>query len=109
MATKRLIDANDALERLEKAEQGMMVVSMVGCKAVPMHGVIEFIKTRPTVDAVEVVRCKECKNRDDITGECKHPRAVGWDVIIPEDNDFCSYGERKDNDISAGEGHSGIC
>ncbi len=55
MTTKRLIDANDALERLKKAEQGMVVVSMVGCKAVPMHGVIEFIKTRPTVDAVEVV------------------------------------------------------
>ena len=55
MATKRLIDANDALERLEKAEQEMVVVSMVGCKAVSMYGVIKFIKTRPTVDAVEVV------------------------------------------------------
>ena len=41
------------------------------------------------------VRCKDCKNRDDITGECKHPKAVGWDVLIPEDDDFCSYGERR--------------
>ena len=56
MATeKRLIDANDALERLQKAEQEMKVVSIVGYKAVPMDGVIEFIQTRPTVDAVEVV------------------------------------------------------
>ena len=62
MATKRLIDANDALERLEKAEEEMMVVSMVGCKAVPMHGVVEFIKTRPTVDAVEVVHGRWDKN-----------------------------------------------
>ena len=41
------------------------------------------------------VRCKECQNRDDITGECRHPKAVGWDVLMPEDDDFCSYGERR--------------
>ena len=46
-------------------------------------------------DVVPVVRCKDCKNRDDITGECKHPKAVGWDVLMPEDDDFCSYGERR--------------
>jgi hypothetical protein len=45
------------------------------------------------------VRCKDCKNRDDITGECKHPKAVGWDVLIPEDDDFCSYGERRTDEI----------
>jgi hypothetical protein len=42
------------------------------------------------------VQCKDCKNRDDITGECKHPKAVGWDVLIPEDDDFCSYGEKRE-------------
>ena len=46
-------------------------------------------------DVVPVVRCKDCENRDDITGECKHPKAVGWDVLMPEDDDFCSYGERR--------------
>ena len=46
-------------------------------------------------DVVKVVRCKDCKNRDEITGECKHPKAVGWDVLIPDDNDFCSCGERR--------------
>ena len=44
------------------------------------------------------VLCKDCKNRDEITGECKHPKAVGWDVLIPDDNDFCSYGERRTDD-----------
>ena len=58
---KRLIDANDALERLKKAEKEMKVVSLCGCKAVPMDGVIEFVASRPTVDAVEVVRCKDCE------------------------------------------------
>ena len=56
MATeKRLIDANDALERLQKAEKEMKVVSILGYKAAPMDGVIEFIQTRPTVDAEPVV------------------------------------------------------
>ena len=100
MTTKRLIDANDALERLEKAEQEMMVVSMVGCKAVPMHGVIEFIKTRLTVDAVEVVRCKDCKHWNEETGFCdEHSHffndGMCWDMF--NENDYCSYGERKDN------------
>lgn len=51
---KRLIDANDALERLKKAEKEMNVVSLCGCKAVPMDGVIDFVASRPTVDAVPV-------------------------------------------------------
>ena len=75
---KRYIDANDALERLQKAEREMKVVSVVGCKAVPIEGVIEFIQSIHTVDAVEVVHgrwlwhddefeyvCSACKCRFD--------------------------------------------
>lgn len=57
----------------------------------------------PTVDAVEVIRCKNCKSwkclRED-RGLCKHPTfTLEDDTIDPltEPNDFCSYGERKDN------------
>ena len=64
----RLIDADDALERLKKAEQEMKVVSIVGCKAVPMDGVIEFLETRPTVDAVEVVHEEWDTLEDDYCG-----------------------------------------
>lgn len=42
----------------------------------------------------KIVHCKECKHRRDY-GMCDHPKAVGWDAIAPEDNDFCSYGERR--------------
>ncbi len=103
MATeKRLIDANDALERLQKAEKEMMVVTIVGCKAVPMDGVIEFIQTRPTVDAVEVVRCKDCKHwirqADFCPFECQiFNSAYETTGYHTNADDFCSYGERKDN------------
>lgn len=46
---------------------------------------------------VEVVRCKDCIHND----QCKH-RVVMWveDPINTwhKDIDFCSYGERKDNE-----------
>lgn len=38
-----------------------------------------------------IVRCKDCKyNRGD--HKCLNPDSI---IIIPDDNDFCSYGERR--------------
>ena len=58
--------------------------------------VIMMIKTAPTVDAVPVVRCRECKHHHDCdTHFCD---ALGMDC--PDDSDFfCSYGERKEGAI----------
>ena len=45
--------------------------------------------------AVPVVRCKDCKYYD--RGECYHPRHDRHlQSICQEDDDFCSYGERKE-------------
>ena len=68
------------------------------------------IEAAPTVDAVPVVRCRECKYWGDEDGKlqdsdgvlfarCKihnyllDGRHTGW---CPKENDFCSYGERKE-------------
>ena len=48
----------------------------------------EGIDNAPTVDAVEVVRCKDCKH--EFGGSCI---LCGFQKRKPED--FCSYGERK--------------
>lgn len=48
------------------------------------------IENAPTVDAVEVVRCKDCEHYCDGTW-CD----INEDYF--EDDDFCSYGERKEN------------
>ena len=50
----------------------------------------------PTVDAVEVVRCKDCFHFWD--GVCK----AHIDVIYVDDNDFCSYGERRKDETGKG-------
>lgn len=55
------------------------------------------IEQQPTIDAVPVVRCKDCERRSksaDLTDTiyCK------WlDLQMPKDA-FCSYGERKDGE-----------
>ena len=52
------------------------------------------IEAAPTMDAVPVVRCRECKwwQEDDDIGHCDNPD--GLDNYAKPD-DFCSYGKRK--------------
>ena len=71
---------------------------------------IDLLDSIPAADVVEVVRCRECKYWGDEAGElqrsdgvlfarCKvhnyllDGRHTGW---CPTENDFCSYGERKE-------------
>ena len=71
---------------------------------------IDRIKTLNAADVVKVVRCRECKYWGDESGKlprsdgvlfarCKvhnyllDGRHTGW---CPTENDFCSYGERKE-------------
>ena len=62
-----------------------------------VEDVIMMIKTAPTVDAVPVVRCRECKwwQEDDDIGHCDNPD--GLDNYAKPD-DFCSYGEKEGAD-----------
>lgn len=67
------------------------------------NGLVRLIEKAPTVDAVPVVRCKDCKwfadNNDGDWFGCWLFQTI---QIIPEDtpkpDDYCSYGERKDYD-----------
>lgn len=53
---------------------------------------IRLLNDMPTVDAVPVVRCKDCKyNRG--SKKCLNPDSF---FAVPKDDDFCSYGERKE-------------
>ena len=56
--------------------------------------VIMMIETAPTVDAVPVVRCCECKKHSEANGKhyCKF-----WRMYCPDDSEFfCKVGERKE-------------
>lgn len=48
----------------------------------------------PTIDAVPVVRCRDCKHCDPENHHCDHPMSTSAPLSRKPD-DFCSYGERK--------------
>ena len=65
----------------------------------PLDIVQKALETAQDIGAVEVVRCKNCRKRH--TWECAMhyesedgKEQYGWE----NDNDFCSWGERKDGD-----------
>ena len=58
--------------------------------------VIAALKVDPSLITNELINT--CRNRLEDTKMCAHHGAMGWDAIEVEDDDFCSYGERKDND-----------
>ena len=53
------------------------------------------IMEEPAVDAVEVVRCKDCKHCDPENYHCDHPMGTAAPLRRKPD-DFCSYGDRKE-------------
>ena len=74
------------------------------------EAIIEDLTKFPAADVVEVVRCRECKYWGDEDGKLQRSdgllfarciihnylldgRHTGW---CPTENDFCSYGERKE-------------
>ena len=80
----RLIDANVIIRDLTAMK------SMYD--AIELNGMIKALKEAPTVDAVEVVRCKDCKHWS--MGYCNNFAYYSYEPMTNED-DFCSYGERK--------------
>lgn len=90
----RLIDANVAIERAKNSDK------IVGTSILGTGEVVEFLEDCPTVDAVEVVRCRDCKHRYN-GKDCTHPLLLSYSfgaIRNVKDNDFCSYGERKGGD-----------
>ena len=99
---KRLIDANAFLKDILTAGIGKTIIEY------SESDIGYMIRKRPTVDAVPVVRCWECKSWHEETGFCeKHSYFVDGDGVCcsPADSpnwtmfdpdDFCSYGEQKE-------------
>ena len=53
------------------------------------------IEAAQTVDAVPVVRCRECNHCDPENYHCDHPMGTAAPLRRKPD-DFCSYGKRKE-------------
>lgn len=65
------------------------------------------VESAPSVDAVEVVRCKDCKHKPSGTGVnhdiefldeiCPCQCEDYWYSWMPQDNFFCAWGERRED------------
>ena len=102
----RLIDATEVvkaiLEERDKIPRTIATAPYEPWAEKPYHAgdqmrggirkALRCIEQSPTVDAVPVVRCRECTEFDETEHECSH-----WYGF--RENDFCSYGEkRRDKD-----------
>ena len=98
---KRLIDANRALEIVHDQR-----IAHPNAYHLTNYATL-ILREAPTVDAVEVVRCRECKHHRDKNEQerqylvediliCTSPDATDdcWNAVWPDH--FCSYGERKE-------------
>ena len=100
---KRLIDAEAIARKLKNAHCAECnVVRKVQCSACWVEDVLELLEG-DAVDAVEVVRCKDCKHSYDgvanlMCGRCgQHINGIRLGGVSVKEEHFCSYGERKDN------------
>ena len=78
----RLIDADEIYEVLTDYYHLRTPIQQKALK--------EALERLPTIDAVEVVRCKDCKHYDG-----SYPMCCRWEETIKPD-DYCSYGEKKE-------------
>ena len=66
------------------------------CRACEVDDMEYELESAPTVDAVEVVRCKDCKHYGNTVcgaptkGYCKKT-----EFMTKYENDFCSWGEKR--------------
>lgn len=92
MTDVRLIDAN-ALKEWLGCDGDNKYRSMI------MHEIADRIDEQPTIDAVHVVRCRECVHNED-EDACPFVRVncrKNWlEIIKPHPDGFCHMGKKMD-------------
>ena len=97
----RLIDADALKESVPKTNVDAFE-NCRNCTTLMDYEVTELIDKQPTVDAVEVVRCKECKfwDRTNMVTDIGFPdlaRCLRGHEDYSDEFWYCADGERKDD------------
>lgn len=95
------IEREATIKRIEEVYcVGCNSYNGVRCRACGTGDAIDIIEDAPTVDAVVVTRCKDCKHRGGVQVPCNGINidyCKVWDCTLQNlETTFCSYGERKD-------------
>lgn len=84
---KRLIDVSKIINHIQRhIDENVEQKNPVSCFVLGL--IIKCLEQEPTVDAVEVVRCKACCS-------CTKSRWCNLLMMDVEDDSFCSYGKRR--------------
>ena len=87
---KRLIDANAFLKDILTAGIGKTIIEY------SESDIGYMIRKRPTVDAVEVVRCEDCLYSTERYGHLECIHGVSYRNTWNKPDFFCPYGDRKE-------------
>ena len=85
---KRMIDANALISYIDECSKESRFRVYYGYAK-------SFIDDAPTVDAVPAVRCRDCKHFKRNLENDTYCSSVNG-LTDPEEDDFCSYGKRKE-------------
>ena len=88
---KRLADIDALLEEIDRT----IDIMEKRREHFSLRNLIMCIKNAPTVDAVEVVRCKDCKKWLKVEPSGTNCRYCAITTRSRLPYDFCSYGERR--------------
>ena len=92
----RLIDADALMDTIKQHEYRLATKQGSIDYGMFTLGIQQAVDEQPTVDAVEVVRCKDCIRRYD-TDECPMCFLIdGKYYEYTNENGFCDRGERKE-------------
>lgn len=85
---KKLLDYCLNVKECSKCDYAKEEDCMLTCSA--------LIKECLNENYAEVVRCKDCRYWQDNNGGYPHEECRWWKDETPDEYDFCSYGERKE-------------
>ena len=106
----RLINADALMEKVSDRTKHIPLYAPFKVCTADVVDLKFLLNSEPTIEAVPVVRCRECKHYEESTGWCmKHSHFVDSNGFFcypyesPEwkmfkEDDFCSYGERRSDE-----------
>lgn len=108
---KKYIDVGDAVKILcnDCIRYVFPTTAEPTTEFIKLRNAINLLRLYPSADVAPIVRCKDCKywqpSEYGVVEQpyCKHlgyKEETGLDIQIGNENDYCSVGERKDDDKS---------
>ena len=92
----RLIDADTLMDVIRQHEYRLATKQGSIDYGMFTLGIQQAVDEQQTIDAVPVIRCRECRYRFKNNGHDKSGCPIIDANIWMDDDDFCSHGERKE-------------